>query len=533
MPMMHRNRSINVHDFSMIPRADIPRSSFDCQTSYKTALDAGYLVPVYVDEVLPGDSVSLRMTAFTRLATPLYPCMSNMHLDSFFFFVPNRLVWQNWQRFQGERDPNPDSSIDYTIPQMVSPTGGYAVGSLQDYMGLPTVGQVDAASTVSHSTLFLRSYNKIWNDWFRDENLQDSVVVDYDDGPDLYSDYTLLKRGKRKDYFTSSMIAPQKGDAVTLPLGDSAPVAYDNTASNYLSVQNSSGADKVMSADTNSGYDIYARPTGGTAATPLYADLSQATSATINAIRNAFQTQRLLERDMRGGSRYPEILRAHWGVTPDDLRLFRPEFLGGSSAPIIVNPVAQTSATTVTGGDTPLGTLGAVGTGLASGHGFSHSFTEHGILIGLVSVRADLEYQQGMHRMWSRQSRYDFYMPVFSHIGEQAVLSKEIYCDGTASDDDVWGYQEAWAEYRYLPGKITGLMRSTSAGTLDAWHLAQNFTTRPTLNSTYIEDSPPVERIVAVGSEANGQQFIFDAFFDIRKARAMPMYSVPGLVDHF
>jgi hypothetical protein len=534
MPMMHKNRSVNVHDFSMIPRADIPRSSFDCQTSYKTALDAGYLVPVYVDEVLPGDSVSLRMTAFTRLATPLYPCMSNMHLDSFFFFVPNRLVWENWQRFQGERDPDPDSSIDYTIPQMVSPTGGYAVGSLQDYMGLPTVGQVNASSTVSHSALFLRSYNKIWNDWFRDENLQDSVVVDFDDGPDLYSDYTLLRRGKRKDYFSSSMTAPQKGDAVRMPLGDKAYVKYDDittTGYNDDFVVGYGQYGEALGGSTTQGTTGGYIASGSTA--NMYADLSTATSATINAIRNAFQTQRLLERDMRGGSRYPEILRAHWGVTPDDLRLFRPEFLGGSSAPITVNPVAQTSATTVTGGDTPLGTLGAVGTGLASGHGFSHSFVEHGILIGLVSVRADLEYQQGMHRMWSRQTRYDFYMPVFSHIGEQAVLSKEIYCDGTASDDDVWGYQEAWADYRYLPGKITGLMRSTSAGTLDAWHLAQNFTTRPTLNNTYIEDTPPVERIVAVGSEANGQQFIFDAFFDIRKARAMPMYSVPGLVDHF
>ena len=530
--MMHRNRSASAHQFSMIPRAEIPRSKFNAQKTLKTAFDSGYLVPIFVDEVLPGDSVNLKMTAFTRLATPLFPVMDNMYLDTFFFFVPNRLVWSNWQRFMGERDPDPDSSIDYTIPQMTSPNGGYAVNSLQDYMGLPTVGQVDAGSSISHSALFTRAYNLVYNEWFRDENLQDSVTVDKGDGPDTYTDYALLRRGKRHDYFTSALPWPQKGDAVTLPLGDKAYIASDNVGSGVVqAIKDSTGSQKALKTFDNNQFVVAGDSTYTESA--LYADLGSATAATINSIRNSFQVQRLLERDARGGTRYTEIVRSHFGVISPDARLQRPEYLGGGSAPIIVNPVPQQSASGASGTDTPLGTLGAVGTGLANGHGFASSFTEHGIIIGLCSVRADLTYQQGLHRKWSRETRFDFYFPVFAHLGEQAILNKEIYATGTSTDDDVFGYQERWAEYRYKPSEVTGLMRSTASGTLDAWHLAQNFGSLPTLNSTFIQDQPPVERVVAVGSEANGQQFIFDSFFDIDMARPMPMYSVPGLVDNF
>ena len=531
---MHRNQSVNVHQFAMIPQAEIPRSSFSRQFTHKTTFDAGYLIPIYVDEVLPGDTFNLRATLFARLATPLYPVMDNMHLDTFFFFVPNRLIWNNWQKFMGQQD-NPGDSISYVVPQQVSPAGGYAVGSLQDYMGLPTVGQVGVGNTVSHAAFWPRAYNLIWNEWFRDENLQNSVVVDKGDGPDTVSNYTLLRRGKRHDYFTSALPWAQKGTAVSLPLGTSAPVAYTGIAqSSALSVKNTStGAQNVLNASAVTGNYVLGNATMPGNTTALFADLSQATAATINQLRQSFQIQKLLERDARGGTRYTEIVRAHFGVISPDARLQRPEYLGGGSTPITVNPIAQTSGTNASGTTTPLGNLAAMGTALAQGHGFTQSFTEHGVIIGLASVRADLTYQQGLHRMWSRSTRYDFYFPAFAMLGEQAILNKEIYCDGSANDSNVFGYQERWAEYRYKPSQISGLFKSTSAGTIDGWHLAQKFTSLPTLNTTFIQDNPPVSRVVAVGSAANGQQFLLDSFFDNKVARPMPMYSVPGLIDHF
>jgi len=528
---MHRNKSVNVHQFTMIPKADIPRSKFDCQSAHKTTFDAGYLVPVYVDEVLPGDTFNLKMTAFARLSTPLYPIMDNMVMDSFFFFIPNRLVWDNWEKFMGQQD-NPDDSIDYVIPQQTTPEGGYAIGSLQDYMGLPTVGQMDPTKTIDHCAFFTRAYSLVWNQWFRDQNLQDSVLVYKGDVTDTTAatNYTLLRRGKRKDYFTASLPWPQKGDAVTLPLGTSAPIRTAALNGEDVQVLNGNGDLKNLNATST-----YLQMTNATSSPTkaLYADLSEATAATINQLRQSFQIQKLLERDARGGTRYTEIIRSHFGVISPDARLQRPEYLGGGSTPININPIAQTSASAASGTNTPLGTLASMGTALAHNHGFTQSFVEHGIIIGLVSIRADLTYQQGLSRMWSRETRYDFYFPAFAMLGEQAVLNKEIYVTGNTTDDDVFGYQERWAEYRYYPSRISGLFRSTATGTIDAWHLAQKFTTLPTLNDTFIADTPPVERVVAVGSAANGKQFIFDSFFDVKKARPLPMYSVPGLIDHF
>lgn len=538
--MMHRNRSVDAHQFAMVPRADIPRASFNIQRTHKTTFDGGYLVPVLCEEVLPGDTYKVKMTAFARLATPIFPIMDNAYLESFFFFVPCRLVWDNWQKFQGEQ-VNPGDSISYVIPQLVSPAGGFAVSSIFDYFGLPTVGQVGAGNTVSVNALPLRAYNLIYNQWFRDENLINSLSVFKNDGPDSLS-YALQRRGKRHDYFTGCLPWPQKGNtAVSIPLGTSAPVKLFGAGiggpmkwvQNANRTTGQSGA--VVGQVATPG--ILEVPAGTVAALDpqgaLYADLSTATAATINQLRQSFQTQKLLERDARGGTRYTEIIRSHFGVISPDARLQRPEYLGGGSAPIVINPVAQNSATGLTGGSTPLANLAAIGTAMAHNHGFAQSFTEHGYIIGLVNVRADLTYQQGLRKMWSRSTRYDFYMPVFANLGEQAVLNRELYCDGSANDANVFGYQERWAEYRYSPSQVSGLFKSTSAGTLDPWHLAQKFTALPTLGKTFIEETPPFSRILAVGAAANGAQFIFDSFFDMQVARPMPLYSVPGLIDHF
>ena len=520
--------------FSQVPSVNIPRSSFNRSHGHKTTFNAGLLVPIFIDEALPGDTFSVGMHALARMATPIFPIMDNMHLDFFFFAVPNRLVWDDWQHFCGEKDTGYNGPDDFTIPVLAPST--WLSNTLGDYMGLPTGVQVSGASA-----LFMRAYNLIWNEWFRDENLETKQNVPKGAGPDPVNDYVLCPRGKRHDYFTSCLPWPQKGPAVELPIGGYAPVIPDAPGdgpsfTNIASYPLPTGV--LFSQGAGGGDGVYVSPTVGDGqlvwgVPGLRADLANATAVTINALREAFQVQRMYEKDARGGTRYTELLRAHFGVVSPDARLQRPEFLGGGSVPVVVNPVTQTSQTS---SESPQGNLAAFAVAGVRGIGFRKSFTEHSIIIGLVEARPDLTYQQGLARMWTRRTRFDFYWPSLAHLGEQAVLSREIYMDGTPADETVFGYQERWAEYRYFPSRISGAFRSNypagqTPASLDAWHLAQNFAVRPTLGSTFIrEPKDVVPRVVSVPSEP---EFLFDSHFTIKCVRPMPTYSVPGLIDHF
>jgi hypothetical protein len=535
-------------DSAMIQRPDVPRSKFSGAFTRKTTFNAGLLIPFLVDEILPGDHVKYNVTAYVRMATPLFPLMDNQRIDTHFFFVPNRLVWQNWKRFMGEQ-ATPNQSIDLTIPQAVVgyAGGGNVVGSLPDYFGLPVA---NISQAVSVSALPFRAYNLIYNEWFRDENLINSANQLVGDAVSNASDYGVagmpFRRAKSQDYFTSALPWPQKFQAPTIPILGNAPVtgiginqAWATTV--YSPPGGASGW--AESSGMPKTYNTYALPNNpdtlgidveayGTNYRPkIFADMSQVTGVGINQLRQAFLTQQLLERDARGGTRYTEIVRSHFGVISPDARLQRPEYIGGGSSNLNVTPVAQTAPSA----DGVVGSLGAAGTAVGQ-HRASYASTEHGYVIGIMSVRSELSYNQGIPRTFSRQTRYDFYWPSLAGLGEQEILRKEIYSTGVvANDNAVFGYQERWHEYRTRYSEVTGRFRTNVAGTLAGWHLAQNFTNAPVLGQTFIEDTPPMSRVLAAGGTAatQTQEYLGDLLIQREAVRPIPMFGTPVTLGRF
>lgn len=555
--MARKNIRVRGHRFSDAPAMYMKRTKFDRSHVYKTTFDSGKLIPVFVDEVLPGDTTRMSVNYFARLATPIKPIMDNIYLDWFFFFVPNRLVWEHWQNFCFEQE-DPEENTDYVIPT-VTATGNSNnayVGSLWDYFGLPinTSGNISGINALPFRGVYL-----IWNEWFRDENLQKSVKIQKGDANEVLNSarssdqpswvfnsdtnvvpgFACPPRGKRHDYFTSALPWTQKGPGVNISLTGNAPVIGDgqrlglspNGAANpvgYLSMTGNVGA--ILRDEGGSEWSAWqnAFVTSDGNKSGLLADLSDISAITINGLRTAFQMQKFYERLARGGSRYTEVLRSFFGVVSPDARLQRPEFLGSFTKMVNVNPIAQTSATDST---SPQGNLSAYGVTAAKFHGFTKSFVEHGYILGFVCARADLTYQQGINKMWLRSTVYDFYWPTFAHLGEQAIELRELYAQGSKDDTTVFGYQERYAEYRYKPSQITGKFRSSIVdGSLDMWHLSQFFSNAPTLSEEFIIENPPINRVVAVADEP---EFLLDIGFRYTTVRPMPMFGTPGLVDHF